>query len=241
MQISTVTQRLTVVNSDFPELSAEDRATISKLSMKDFQAWHYHAKNLNKLICRSCFNDYLRKTYADTSDQLAANIRNLRVKGFDIPKEQRKDCTIHGSKTADLMRSLTPVAGKSRLRFDYAPNDKKRMLAYFDGADAYDYDKTQAVELDHRIPMSRADENEKPVDAHKEAEVRKVFMPLTRVHNLQKDRACQSCISTNRRPPFLGIKFWSKGNETYNEALGCTGCGWAYPEEWREALQKKLD
>ena len=241
MQISTVAERLAIVKSDFPGLSVEEQTVVANLSNKKFQAWHFLAKNLNTPICRPCLNENLRNIHSDASDQLAANIRDLRVEGFDIPKNQKIECKKHGKKTADLLKSLTPVAGKSRLRFDYAPNDKKRMLAYFDGADAYDYDKTQAVELDHRIPMSRADENEKPVDAHKEAEVRKVFMPLTRVHNLQKDRACQSCISTNRRPPFLGIKFWSQGNETYDEALGCTGCGWAYPEEWREALQKKLN
>lgn len=241
MQIATVAERLAIVKNDFPDLSQEDQMIVAGLSKKKFQAWHFLAQNLNTPICRPCLNENLRNIHSDASDQLAANIRDLRVEGFDIPKNQKIECKKHGKKTADQLRSLTPVEGESRLRFPYSPAERKKMLGYFGREDAFDFDKTHSVELDHRIPMSRASEDEERIDPDDETEVRKVFMPLTGTHNLQKDRACQSCISTNRRPPFLGIKFWSQGNENYDEALGCNGCGWAYPEEWREALQKELN
>ncbi len=66
-------------------------------------------------------------------------------------------------------------------------------------------------------------------------------MVLSRENNLLKSRSCEKCVKTGKRQPFMGIKFFYKGNEKYTEDLGCEGCGWHNPKKWKEELNKKTN
>jgi hypothetical protein len=176
------------------------------------------------------------------SDQIAGQIRDLRVKGFQIPKSGKVDCPTHGKQTADRLANLGVVADSSRLRWQYTPRQIKTMIRHCGGKDAFDGDAGSELELDHRVPRIRAKQNETPVDPDDAAAVRAEFQPLTRVHNLQKSRACETCVLTGERTPFgaYGIGFWFDGGSTYEEEIGCHGCGWAYPEQWFQAVAVTL-
>ena len=116
------------------------------------------------------------------------------------------------------------------------------MIAHCGGKDAFDGDRGSELELDHRVPRIRATKDETSIDPGNAAAVRAEFQALTRVHNLQKSRACETCVLTGARTPFLAysVEFWFEGGASYEEAVGCNGCGWAYPEEWHRAVAVEL-
>ena len=132
------------------------------------------------------------------------------------------------------------MAEDSRLRWSYSLAEQRAMKSVLGNRDAYDFDRTAAVEIDHRVPMLRAQADEDRVNPSDAAAVVERFQLLTGVHNLQKSRACEGCVSTGDRPVFLGIPFWSEGGRAYDPEVGCRGCGWAHPEGWRQALSERL-
>lgn len=108
--------------------------------------------------------------------------------------------------------------------------------------------------IDHRFPMERWGEAEdsNPTTMSPE-EIQLKFQLLKKDssgnHNLLKSRACERCISTNKRQYPLGIKFFYSGTEEWPiecpktgaaAEKGCIGCGWYDFAAWREALNSIL-
>lgn len=98
---------------------------------------------------------------------------------------------------------------------------------------------TDRLEIDHRVTPERESEEPLPNEVTDE-ELKRRYMPLTRVNNHIKREACKKCIATDiRQPSLTGINFFYKGTSKYEGT--CEGCFWAYPEEWRRKLNEKLE
>ena len=65
-------------------------------------------------------------------------------------------------------------------------------------------------------------------------------MWLSTENNKLKNVQCKKCRRSGERPPFFGIAWWFEGDASYTEELGCIGCGWAFPEEWRRRVHSAL-
>jgi hypothetical protein len=208
---------------------------IQNLARIPYALWRYLAEN--GPTCRKCLNLALRENGVD-SDQLAGHIRDLRVMGFQLPKHGKVECPAHGRQLEDRLVHLGVLADSSRLRWNYTPKQIKIMIGHCGGRDAFDGDAGSELELDHRVPRIRAAKDETPIDPDDAVAVRAEFQPLTRVHNLQKSRACETCVLTGKRTPFggHGIGFWFEGTSEYDDENGCNGCGWAYPEQWHQEV-----
>lgn len=98
------------------------------------------------------------------------------------------------------------------------------------------------LEIDHRIPQVRWTTNEDVNSASMtENQIKTKFMLLTRENNLLKSRICEHCALTGKRGKgYKSIEFWYKGDENYNTTIGCEGCFWYNPSEWRKQLNEEI-
>lgn len=185
-----------------------------------------------------------RKHNSDGSNQPAATFREIKKLGYSFeetdPKRWDKKlfCPICNAKTThSKLLSIEPVfAAKPRINI---PNEMRdRILKLFNYTDAFTGASISSTpEIDHKVPFSRL---EKDIDVSNmnDDEIKDNFQLLTGEHNLLKDRACTHCINNNKRPAFLGIDFWYKGNEDYIDS--CDGCGWHDGINWRKEVSSKL-
>lgn len=222
--------------SRWPGLNEYEREVITKLPAKAYRVWEYLADRVGQGVCRVCLNEALR-AQGDAPTQLAAQVRTLRVRGFAIPKKLPSiDCPVHGKRTRDLLTAVGPEPMASRVRWAYTAKELATIHRTLGGKDAYDFDASSKLEVDHRVPMLRAGADEERVDPDDADAVREKFQLLTPVHNLMKSRACESCVDTGVRPPFLGMPNALDGDATYRPEVGCSTCPFAYPERWRAQL-----
>ena len=135
--------------------------------------------------------------------------------------------------------------GDRQVRATYSRPETKAILQHlgtYDNFTLESLDQTRG-EIDHRIPMSRLrGTNESRVDTNDPDAVRARYQLLSRKNNQVKRQKCLSCEETGIRPTFLGgVRFFTEGDETYTPEVGCRGCAWAYPEAYREGLQRLAD
>ena len=101
------------------------------------------------------------------------------------------------------------------------------------------------LEVDHKFPQIRWENNETNNNNLSDNELKEKFMLLNRSNNLLKSRQCEQCVKTGIRGCFPGIKFWYKGTEKWEgktkcDPNGCIGCFWNNPYKWRDELNKIL-
>jgi len=165
-------------------------------------------------ISRCCLRSKLTDNGVDVG-QIAAQVRELRNAGVNIPKGNRRKCLVHNiNDTFDNRHSFTQIR------------------------------VTTNPEIDHRIPVARmliSDKDiEKKVDVSNVFEIKDSYQLLSRDNNLYKSRVCERCISNNKKPDmFLGIKIPEKiggGLEFVNNQNDCTSCPFAYPEKFLEKV-----
>lgn len=97
------------------------------------------------------------------------------------------------------------------------------------------------LEIDHRIPQVRWKSNEDNNTNLTDEEIKAKFMLLTRANNLLKSRYCEECVRSGKRAKgYRTIEFWYKGNENYDDSIGCEGCFWYNPTKWREEINNKI-
>lgn len=178
--------------------------------------------------------------------QPAATIRSLRRKGYDIETASiksggRKFCEKCGEKTTHYrMTDVRPVHSPKE-RSDLPNWLVERIMKIYDKRDAISGRKKHPKELtvDHRIPNIRWKDSEESFERTiSEKEIKKKFQLLTNANNLWKSRMCEKCVETGIRQPFIGVKFFYKGSEEYEEEIGCKGCGWYNPKKWKEKLNE---
>lgn len=189
-------------------------------------------------VLRCCLRDKLNKKGIDIG-QPAAQIRDLRNAGVNIPKLKKEKCPIH-SKTDTIDKIVSPyIIGNDYARAKYTPSEIAAIRKILNDTDAFTQIKTTTnPEIDHRVPVGRmktTDESvEKKVDTSNAAEVKEQYQLLTRDTNLYKSRVCEKCVENDTKPnKFLGIVIPKEigGGETYIEGRNdCSTCPFAHPE-----------
>lgn len=179
------------------------------------------------------------------SNQPAATFREIKKMGYAFeevaPNRWAKAmyCPICKAERSHYkMISAVPMAD-AKPRCVISHSQRTRVLAILNMRDAYTGASiTSKPEIDHKEPWSRLNQDIN-IRSLTDEEVKEHFQLLTREHNLLKDRACQHCIKSNKRPPLFGISFWYAGDENYNGT--CVGCGWFDGQKWREELDKNIN
>lgn len=235
-----------VVGGLFGELQAtirEDRSQYKVLQLLSDNRWH----------CRSCEG----KTVA--SDQYAGGggIQGLQrgnSKRDGLVIERRKHyCETCAKKTT--WDRWTGETQKANAAANIPPKLVERVLQVYGNRDAIENRRRERHELviDHRFPMERWGQSERPHDiAMTDEQIRRKFQLLKKDeggnHNLLKSRACERCITQKKRGAPLGINFWYIAGENWpveaergpEAEAGCYGCGWYDFQAWREALNRHL-
>lgn len=198
----------------------------------------YFKKHVGEWACSMC---------GSHSGQPAATFRTLKNAGWQFEEitPQRwglqKYCPACGQATTHYkLLSLDQCADKSRIGM--TSSQRKRVIGVLSDADAFTGASVKSsLEIDHKVPFDRLKEaaGDINIDSLSDVQIADHFQILTRDHNLLKDRACQSCIKTNVRPPFLGIEFWYEGDCHYCGM--CKGCGWHDGKEWRRRLNERIE
>lgn len=229
-------QRRDVTNL-FPLAEEWELDVLSTLPTGEFAIWLTMAKHGTSDMCRSCIQDAVRSV-VELGTNGSGPLRNLRKRGLDISNGKRRSgCPKHvGVTTWQALRNPMPDASGSSSRAVYSAVERKKMLKILGGRDAFTDTGGVELEIDHRVPFQRQVGTEPKVDVDNYAEVSEHYMCLTRSNNTMKREKCLSCISTEKRPAFLGMPFYYDGSEDYDATVGCVGCGYAYPEEWKAQL-----
>lgn len=192
-------------------------------------------ENINNWTCGYC---------SSGSNQPAATFRELKKQGYSfeevLPNRWGKAlfCSVCNAARTHYKLLLPEPAFEVRNRFSISPSERKRALLVLGERDAFSGATiTSTPEIDHKIPWTRLSDEVK-IDELDNRQIKEKFQLLTREHNLLKDRICQSCIQTNLRPPFFGVKFWYEGDNLYQNT--CVGCGWYDAVKWKEKLNTVL-
>lgn len=192
-------------------------------------------ENVGEWVCGLCNSK---------SNQPAATFREIKKMGYAFEEHspgrwgKAMYCsTCHQNTSHYKLLKLEPEFVE-KPRIPISPKDRKRILKLLAFKDAFTGATISSTpEIDHKVPWSRL-EQDVDVARLSDHSIFNHFQLLTREHNLLKDRACTSCIRTNKRPPFMQIDFWYQGNEVYGGS--CVGCGWYDGEKWRIEINKKL-
>jgi len=197
----------------------------------------YFKEHVGEWACSRC---------GSRSGQPAAIFRILKNAGwrFEEASPQRwglqKHCPVCGQETTHY-KLVSLVQGGDTSRLALTPPQRRRVVSVLSETDAFTGAVVKSsLEIDHKVPFDRLQEGagDINVDGLSDRQIADHFQILTRDHNLLKDRACQSCMKTGLRPPFLGIEFWYEGNEHYFGS--CIGCGWHDGVAWRQKLNGHL-
>lgn len=178
--------------------------------------------------------------------QVAAYIRDFGDEGFEFISKSgrgatdRRRCDECGEKTTHRKLKYPFPSDKPITRQEMPDSFKRRVRKLYDQEDAYSQSEPGTTpEVDHRKPRVRWDEPEDfDYDEMTDDEIRENFQILSGKHNLLKSRKCEQCVETGKRPAFFGIEFYYEGGEQYEEDIGCEGCGWYNPHEWRAHLDE---
>lgn len=197
----------------------------------------YFKMHVGKWACSMC---------GSHSVQPAATFRTLKNAGwkFEEISPQRwgrqQYCPKCGQETTHY-KLISLAQGEDKSRIGITQAQKRRVISVLSEADAFTGASVKSsLEIDHKVPFDRLKEGTGDIDIDKltNSQIVDHFQILTRDHNLLKDRACQSCIKTRIRPPFLGIEFWYEGDSHY--CGRCVGCGWHDGKVWRKKLNEVL-
>lgn len=195
----------------------------------DEKTLNIYKENVNEWFCSTC---------ASGSGQPAKVAQNLRGLGYAFketsPGRYAKSCFCEkcGEKRTHYMLLSTEPIYDEKPRCVITQEQRKRVKSLLGERDAFSGAKiTTKAEIDHKTPFARLDQDIN-ISLLSDEEIKEHFQYLTRDHNLLKDRKCQQCIKSCKRPPFFGQNFWYKGNENYQGT--CEGCGWYDGEKWRE-------
>lgn len=192
--------------------------------------------NIDKWVCVYCNSN---------SSQPAATFREIKKMGYEFeehsPNRWGKEMFCEkcsANRTHYKLLKPNPVFSE-KPRINIRPEDRRKIIALLNGRDAFTGGTISSTpEIDHKIPWSRL-EDDIDTSILNNLQIQEHFQLLTREHNLLKDRACSSCIKTDKRPGFLGIDFWYSGDGTYKGS--CKGCGWYDGVKWREEIKNKLE
>ncbi len=198
--------------------------------------------SLTKWQCRKC------GAVPQSNPQPAARIKALKQMGYYIATIKRECATCGGKQFFDLLIRLPRHSADNEKRFSISislQNKIKRILplrdAFFDSPQ-----KASELVIDHKFPSSRW-VNGETVNATtmSDIEIKKKFQLLTNQTNLQKERYCKRCVSSEKRGDFFGIKWYYAGGNEWAGASkadenGCIGCCWYDLALWKEKFNEYI-
>jgi hypothetical protein len=183
------------------------------------------------------------------SSQPAKDIQMLRKEGFEFVQNTGQGqgdymhCDNCESTTFHRKMKYPFPTSKPIVRQDMPDWFKQKVRDIYDYKDAFDGSSpSTTLEVDHRVPEVRWEESEDfDYESMSEDDIQEHFQILSRKHNLLKSRKCEQCVETGERPSFMQIDYYYKGDEDYDDEMGCEGCGWYNPHKWRSSLEAQLD
>lgn len=195
-------------------------------------------------MLRCCSREYLRSKGFDIG-QLAAQVRELRSAGVNIPKVSKVRCETHNvTETKDQI--VKPyLDGNAYARAKYTPKEIDAIRNVLGNEDNFTHIKSGSLlEIDHRVPVGRralGESNaEEKVDVTDDIAIINTYQMLTRENNLYKSRVCEKCVSTNTKPErFMAIRIPLSigGGKKFEEGKNdCGDCPFAYPENFLSKL-----
>ena len=156
-------------------------------------------------------------------------------------------CPYCNMKTVHRKLKDLKIDTHTKARSWISPKIAKRVKELYNFKDAIVLRKLPAnqLEVDHKFPQIRWNEDEKSNDNLSDEQLREKFILLSRSNNLWKSRQCEKCFKTWIRWKFPGINFYYKWNEKWEwkdnyDENGCVWCFWYDPYKWREELNKRL-
>lgn len=188
--------------------------------------------------CRKC------GPVPQVNPQPAARIKNLKVKGYIIAS-CKKDCPSCGNKqTFDLLVRLPRKEVQVIKRYNISQKLTRKIKTVLPLKDVCFGTSQKANELiiDHKFPSQRWINGEtQNFDSMDESEIKSKFQLLTNQTNLLKSRYCDNCVSTKKRGTYMGISWYSEGDENWNgtspsDENGCKGCPWYDLDDWKRKL-----
>lgn len=231
-------EQAAAVRAILPHATDDEVASVAALNRKRFAIWRALAVHGTGEKCGLCIQDEIGADL-ELGTNGSGPVRDLRNLGFDITDGRRGvGCATHpGVVTWRALRHPLPNYERAHISARYTSAQRVQIRRALGNRDAFYGTAVSNPEIDHRVPLSRLNGEEVPVDTADPEAIRGRYQPLSRANNTYKREQCNKCEMTGIRPPFLGIAFWYEGDETYDEAVGCNGCGFAYPEKWKAALE----
>ncbi len=179
--------------------------------------------------------------------QPAKAIQIIKQHGFKIDKKTMY-CNICKERTVHRQLLSIEPEMPSYVRLQIPAQLRKRILRFYKNTEAITLRKMvpNQLEVDHRFPQVRWSCDEHYDTNMSEEVLQRKFQLLTRQHNLWKSRYCERCKETGERGTFIGIDYFYKGGEVWDEEYqddderGCIGCFWYDPETWRNSLNEEL-
>jgi len=189
-------------------------------------------------VLRCCLRQRLKEANIDIG-QPAAQVRQLRSSGINIPQLSKVYCHIHKAKETIDKIEIPYLTGNDYLRISHSPKDALLIRKAIGPKDAFTGIKVStALEIDHRIPVARKrislDSKEIKVDSDNISEIKNRYQALTRENNLYKSRICEKCVREEVKPAFflqISIPESIGGGKSYIEGENdCSNCPFAHPE-----------
>ena len=184
--------------------------------------------------------------------QPSARIKSLKMKGYIIGSK-RKHCPICGQSTMhDILLMLPKIADRfahgNELRKPMSNLLKERIKKLLQHLEvAFDVKRSPVeIIIDHKFPSQRWNEPESDNPNNmSDTAISAKFQLLSNQTNLWKSRCCDTCVKTNKRGSFMGIKWYYEGDEEWRGATkydenGCIGCPWYDMATWKQKLAEKL-
>ena len=180
--------------------------------------------------------------------QSAARLRDIRKKNFVIASK-RKSCKNCNAVTMNdiLIPIYIPKTNSSGYRRNISSIMRKRIINVLKNRDCVFDVIRPNVEfiIDHKFPSQRWRKAESfNKKSMTDDEIKIKFQLLTNQTNMLKSRACDKCVFENKRPTFMGIKWFYAGDENWNNDLGeeqgCVGCPWYDVDRWKDELSRSL-
>lgn len=232
-----VTEQAAVVRRLFPDATAWQVTVLSQFAASHFAVWRALAEHGPTDMCRACLQDAVGAA-ARLGNNGSGLLRSLRQRGLAITWGKRgPGCTQHeGTTTWQKLSPALPDKTRFTSRALYTLTEWDQLRRVIGNRDAFTGSGAVGLEIDHRVPMTRISGAEQKVDVDDPNAISDRYMGLTREHNTTKREKCRSCVETGQRPAFLGIPYWFAGDAAWDENIGCNGCGWAYPEQWKSSI-----
>lgn len=203
----------------------------------------------NNTITLNNYKEHVGEWFCSTcategSGQPAKIAQTLRGMGYDFEERstnvwaKQLYCEKCGKVRSHYKLLSTEPVFDEKLRCTIPPSQRKRIKKLLGDIDAFTNSKsTTKLEIDHKIPFARLNQDI-DVSLLTDDEIKEHFQLLTRQNNLLKDRRCQKCIKTGKRPKFNDSIFYYKGDENYKThddgSHPCVGCGYHDGIKWQK-------